>query len=113
MVRSIRICERTKKTRSDRRTIVNNIELSLYAGALRDVIKHQHRLQAATVQKYTSFTNLYDGVHNIILEPRKDPKKKTKPVHFMIIDQDVEALIQEWLDEWRVPVDEEMDQGNH
>ena len=30
----------------------------------------------------------------------------------MITDQDVEVVIQDWPKEWRVPIDEEMDQGN-
>ena len=40
----------------------------------------------------------------MILEPKNDPTKQAHQARFMITDVDVDAIVQEWPDEWRDPL---------
>ena len=52
-----------------------------------------------TVHRYDAFINFSVGVHNMILEPKKDLVKQAQNPRFMITNVDVDTIIQEWMDE--------------
>ena len=47
----------------------------MYGEVLRDVVRQFHEVSVATVQRYMAFINFQASVHNVILEPWKDPTK--------------------------------------
>ena len=51
--------------------------------------------------------------NNTILEPKNDPTKQAHQVGFMITTDDVDAIFQEWHDEWRNPLAEPMPEGEN
>ena len=77
--------------------INNNVEFFLHGEAMRDVIWWSHRIRAVTIQRYAAFINFQASVHNIIMDPSKDPTKQVHQAGFMITDANVDAIVQHWL----------------
>ena len=49
----------------------------------------------------------------MILEPKNDPSKQAHQAGFMVIDMDVDAIVQEWPEEWQGPLVEPMVEGKN
>ena len=65
------------------------------------------------VHRYADFINFQASVHNMILEPKKDPTKQVHNAWFMITNADVDVIIKEWLDEWHGPLAEPLPAEQH
>ena len=78
-----------------------------------DVRRKYHRVRAMMVHRYTTFINFQAGVHNVILELKKDPTKEPHQGGFMITYVDVNLVVQYWPVEWCILVMEKIDKrGN-
>ena len=63
------------------------------------------------VHRYASFINFQVGAHNMILEPKKGSSRQVHHAGFMLMDEDVDAIINLWLEEWRSPLVEPLPEG--
>ena len=62
-------------------------------------MRAQYRLTPATVAQYP-FIQFHAVHHNIILQPRGDPKKQALPTFVILKDADNEREIKYWPEEW-------------
>ena len=60
------------------------------------------------VHRYVAFINFHAAAHNMILEPKNDLAKQVHYVGFMITDEDVDAIVQDWPKEWCSPLVESL-----
>ena len=65
------------------------------------------------MHRYVAFINFQADVHNMILELKKDLEKKVHHAGFMVTDEDVDALINLWLEKWCSPLVEPLPEGNN
>ena len=65
-----------------------------------------------TIQSYAPFITFQAGVHNIILQPWQDPKKQAQPMPFMVTKRYVAVVVQDWVEEWYISLNKEMDRGD-
>ena len=63
------------------------------------------------VHKYATFIKFTAVVHNIILDPTRDVDKQVHDDGFMVTDEDVDAIIHLWPEEWRDPLGEPLPKG--
>ena len=84
----------------------NNITFFLHTEALRQVVRQIHRIRTATVQMYASFIKFEADMHQINLLPLKGPPRHIHQARFVVTDDDVDAIIKLWLEEWRDPLAE-------
>ena len=89
----------------------NKIELFLHVEALRDVVHRSHQIHAATVHRYAAFINFQARAHNMILEPKKDSARQVHHAGFMLKDEDVDEIINIWLEEWNGTPAEPLPEG--
>ena len=64
-----------------------------------------------TVHSYATFINFQDKGHNMILESKRDSAKQVHHVGFMFTDEDMDAIIHLWLEEWHGPLEETIPEG--
>ena len=65
------------------------------------------------VHRYAAFISFHGGAHNIMLETKKDLAKQVHHAGVMVMDEDVDTIIQEWLDEWCGPLAEPLPKGKN
>ena len=82
----------------------NKIVFFLHVEVLHDVVHRSHRIHAATVHRYIEFINFQAKAHNIILLPTKNPIKQVHHADFMVTNEDMDAIINLWLEEWCSPL---------
>ena len=58
------------------------------------------------VHEYAAFVKFQAEVHNIILDPTRDPIKQVHHTDFMVTNKDVDAIINLWPEEWHDPLAE-------
>ena len=93
------------KVDSNRKKDNNNV-FFLHIEALRDVIHRSHRIHVATVHRYATFIKFQAEAHNIILEPTRDLIKQVHHTDFMVTNEDMDAIINLWPEEWHNPLAE-------
>ena len=59
-----------------------------------------------TIHRYTAFIKFQADVHAITLFPTKDPLQQVYHASFMVKNDNVDAIINLWLEEWCGPLAE-------
>ena len=78
----------------------------MHSEALHQVSQQLHRLRTTTVQRYSSFIKFEVDVHNINIFPIKGPPRQIHQAKFVVTDDDVDAIVKLWPEEWRGPLAE-------
>ena len=84
----------------------NNIVFFMHAETLLQVVRQSHRICATTVHRYATFIKFQAYAHNINLLPTKYPLQQIHQVSFVVIDDDVDAIFNIWLEKWHSPLAE-------
>ena len=58
------------------------------------------------MKRYAYFIKFEADMHNINLFPVKGPPQKIHQARFVVIDDDVDAIVKLWLEEWHNPLAE-------
>ena len=86
------------------------MEFFMHGEALRHQVKKQARLRDKTVQQFHQIINFQIDSHHILLQLRQDPQRQFSTTHILLNEEEVEAIIQDWLKEWHVPIlDDQLD----
>jgi len=56
------------------------------------------------VHRYDTFIKFQANTHTLTLLPIKDPLKQVHHADFMVVDEDMDAIINIWLEEWCSPL---------
>ena len=65
------------------------------------------RISPYTVAKYQRIIRFAVGSHSIHIQARWDPNKQWLPLPYNITTDDLDAIVQEWLGDWRVSMSQE------
>ena len=78
---------------------------SIFEGYLRDLqedISKMWRITLEVVMRYGNIVNFRATQHTMWIQARKDTDKKWLQMHYCIIEGDIDMVISEWDDEWRI-----------
>ena len=78
----------------------------MHAEGLREVVQQSHRIRATTVHRYATFIKFQVDAHAITLLPTKEPLQQVHHASFMVTNDDVDAIINPWPEEWCGPLAE-------
>ena len=76
----------------------------MQAEALREVVCQTHRIPATTVHRYVAFVKFEADIHNINLLPTKAPHRQIHQARFIVTDDDLDAIVKLWPEEWCGPL---------
>jgi hypothetical protein len=80
---------------------------SIFEGYLRDLqeaISNMWRITPQVVARYRDIANFQATRHTMWIQARKDPDKQWLQMHYCITEGDIDMVINEWDDEWKIPV---------
>ena len=60
-----------------------------------------------SVKWFQNIIRFLVGAHHIFLQPQKDPQNQWLAMHLQLIAEEIEAIIQDWPEEWRLPITED------
>jgi hypothetical protein len=79
---------------------------SIFEGYLRDLqeaISKMWRITPEVVARYADIATFQATRHTMWIQARKDPDKQWLQMHYCITEGDIDMVISEWADEWRIP----------
>ena len=83
-----------------------NIVFFMHVEVLREFVRQTHRIHTTTVHRYAAFVKFEADVHNINLLPTKAPLWQIHQAIFIETDDNVDAIVKLWPEEWRGPLAE-------
>ena len=62
------------------------------------------------IKRFHQIINFHIDSHHILLQLREDPQRQLLMKHNLLTEEEFEAIIQDWLKEWHVPIlDDQLD----
>jgi hypothetical protein len=88
-------------------TRIRKMNASIFEGYLRnlkEVIANLWRITPQVVVYYRDIANFNATRHEMWIKAWKDPNKKWLQLCYFIMEGDIEMVIRNWEDEWKIPV---------
>ena len=76
----------------------------LHVEALRQVVRQIHGICTTIMQRYGSFIKFEADMHQINLFPVKGIPQHIHRARFVVTNDDVDAIVKLWLEEWCGPL---------
>ena len=76
----------------------------MHGEAIRNHVRNMCRLDEATVQCFHQVVRFQIGVHHVNMQPHQDPQRQCLSMQFMITEEEVKEIVDEWTNEWRILV---------
>jgi hypothetical protein len=86
-----------------RRKKVNGAIFEGYLRDLQESISKMWRITPEAVARYGNIANFQATRHTMWIQKRKDPDKQWLHMCYCITEGDIDMVINEWADEWRIP----------
>jgi hypothetical protein len=74
-----------------------------YLCDLQEDISNMWRITPHAVTRYRDIANFKATRHTIWIQVRKDPDKQWLQMRYCITEGDIDLVIKDWEDEWRIP----------
>jgi hypothetical protein len=81
----------------------NGIIFEAYLREIQEAISRSWRTTPKVVARYGDIANFWATRQAMWIQPRQDPDKQWLPMHYCIKEGDIDMVISEWPDEWRIP----------
>jgi len=82
----------------------NTIIFGMYLEEMQENIVDTWRISPEVVKENEGIENFKASRHNMWIQARRDPKKKWLKMHYCITKEEVQWVIWEWLDQWKLPL---------
>ena len=66
-------------------------------------MKKQGIIMDQIIRRLQSIIKFVIGPHHILSHPRQDPYHQWLRTQFLLLKEEVKAITQDWMEEWRVP----------
>ena len=76
----------------------------MYINEIQEKITETWRISPKLVKENEGIEKFKASRHNIWIQARRDPKKKWLKMHYCITKEEVQWVIWEWLDQWKLPL---------
>jgi hypothetical protein len=76
----------------------------MYIQEMQEKIENTWRISPEVVKEHEGIANFKASRHNTWIQERRDPKKTWLKMHYCITTEEVQWVLVEWLDQWKVPV---------
>jgi len=88
-----------------KRQIPNNVTFSFYVMNIDYNIKKTPRLIENIIAKYNNIARFKVGMHYIYIHPIRDPERQWLVTSFKLTNEEVDQIIGEWEEAWKVPIE--------
>jgi hypothetical protein len=82
----------------------NTSIFGMYIQEMQEKIANTWRISPEVVKEHEGIANFKASRHNTWIQARRDPKKTWLKMHYCITTEEVQWVLAEWLDQWKVPV---------
>jgi hypothetical protein len=90
---------------SDSKNIkVNETIFEGYLKDIQDIIANTWRVTPEAITQYQGISNFKATRHVIWIQAQKDPENQWLQLRYYIMEADIEMTINDWEDDWRIPV---------
>jgi hypothetical protein len=81
----------------------NGIIFEAYLCDIQEAISRSWRITPEVVTRYADITNFWATRQTMWIQPRQDPDKQWLQMRYCITEGDINMVINEWPNEWRIP----------
>jgi hypothetical protein len=81
----------------------NGIIFEAYLWDIQEAISRSWRITPEVVARYGDIANFWATRQAMWIQPRQDPDKQWLPMRYCITEGDIDMVINEWPDAWRIP----------
>jgi hypothetical protein len=81
----------------------NGIIFEAYLWEIQEAISRAWRITPEAVARYGGIANFWARRQAMWIQPRQDPDKQWLQMRYCITEGDIDMIISEWPDEWRIP----------
>jgi hypothetical protein len=79
---------------------------------MQEYISWSWRITPEAIARCGNITNFWATRQAMWLQPRQDPDNQWLPMRYYIIEGDIDMVISEWTDAWRIPsIPQEVPEG--
>jgi hypothetical protein len=80
----------------------NGIIFEEYLRDIQEAISRSRRITPEAVMRYGDIANFWATCQAMWIQPRQDPDKQWLPMHYCITEGDIDMVVSEWPDTWRI-----------
>jgi hypothetical protein len=81
----------------------NEIVFKAYLWEIQEAISRSWRITPEAIARYEDIANFWDRRQAMWIQPRQDLDKQWLEMHYCFTKGDIDMIINEWPDEWRIP----------
>jgi hypothetical protein len=81
----------------------NGIIFEAYLWDIQEAISRSWRITPEAIMRYADIANFWATRQTMWIQPRQDPDKQWLQMCYCITEGDIDMVINEWPDEWRIP----------
>jgi hypothetical protein len=81
----------------------NGIIFEAYLREMQEEINRAWRITPKVVTQFGGIANFWARQKSMWIQPRQDPHKQWIQMRYCITEGDIDMIIHEWLDEWKIP----------
>jgi predicted Ser/Thr protein kinase len=81
----------------------NKIIFEAYLQDIQEAIIRSWRITPEVITQYVDNANFWGTRQTMWIQPRQDLDKQWLQMHYCITEGDIDMVISEWPDEWRIP----------
>jgi hypothetical protein len=81
----------------------NGIVFEAYLWEIQEAISRAWRITPEVVARYGDIANFWARRQAMWIQPRQDPDKQWLQMRYCVTEGDIDMIINEWPDEWRIP----------